>query len=310
MKSSRVKLHQFKKTGGFSPTQVKALFGFHPHILAEILFRVLPGMERRRAQRLSQRSDRKRRFVEKDGRPREVLPLHQVLMTVTYLRHNVSHSVVGALSGFSADASEDAFADVLPLLRDLFPKEKWEAEKRHRGADSKWQPEQVERLIIDSFETPVGRPSLSDKQKRTDSGKKRQHTIKSQVLSDGAGDVLDVVSGHRGPKADIKVYEESQLKEQLPGALRDKPLSGDKACAAQKHPELTTPRKKPKGSELTNAEKARNTEIAKQRIYVEHGIRRVKAFHIVRDEYRMARGIFPTVVSAVVGLIHFSRCFV
>lgn len=153
---------------------MKALFGFHPQILAEILFRVLPAIERRRAQRLSQRGNRKRRFVEKDGRPREVLPLHQVLMTLTYLRHNVSHSVVGALFGFSADASEDAFADVLPLLRDLFPKEKWEAEKRHRGADSKWQPAQVERLLIDSLETPVGRPSLSAKQKRTYSGKKRQ----------------------------------------------------------------------------------------------------------------------------------------
>jgi hypothetical protein len=308
MKNSRAKLHQFKNLDGFSSTQIKALFGFHPQVLAEILFRVLPELEQRRTARLTQRTNRKRSFVAQDGRPRQVLPLHQVLMTLVYLRHNVSHTVVGALFGFSADASEDAFADVLPVRRDLFPKEKWEAEKRHRGAESKWQPEQVEYLIVDSFETPVQRPSLNDQQKRTYSGKKRRHTIKSQLLSDGKGDVLDVDAGHRGPKADIKLYEESRLTEKLPEALRDKPLFGDKAYADQKHPEFTTPKKTPKGGTLSAAEQAHNTEIAKQRIYVEHGIRRVKAFRIVRDEYRMARGIFPTVMSAVVGLIHFSRC--
>jgi hypothetical protein len=56
-----------------------------------------------------------------------VTPLHKTLITLLYLRHNVSHTVVGALFGFSADASEDAFAKVLPVLRDLFPKEKWES---------------------------------------------------------------------------------------------------------------------------------------------------------------------------------------
>jgi hypothetical protein len=308
MKNHRSKLHQFKNLDGFSTTQVKALFGFHPTVLAEILFRVLPELEQRRVARLAQRPERKRPYLEQDGRPRDVTPLHKTLMTMMYLRHNVSHAVVGALFGFSADASEDAFDEVLRVLRDLFPKEKWEAEKRHRGAESKWNPADIDRIIVDSFETPVTRPSLNDKQKRTFSGKKGMHTIKLQLLSDGQGNVLDVDAGHRGPKADIKLYEESQLAEKLPAALRGKPIYGDKAYADQKHPEITTPKKKPKGGELTPEEKARNKEISQQRIQVEHSIRRVKGFRILRDQYRMARGIFPTVASAVVGLIQFSCC--
>lgn len=308
MKTYRSKLNQFKNLDRFSTPQIKALFGFHPAILAEILFRVLPELERRRATRLAQRQNRKRPYLDNDGRPREVTPLHKVLMTLIYLRHNVSHTVVGAMLDFSADVSEDAFAEVLPILRDLFPKEKWEAEKRHRGAESKWNPEQIDCLIIDSFETPVTRPSLNDRQKRTYSGKQKEHTIKTQVISDGQGDVLDVDAGHRGPKADIKLYEESRVRERLPAALRDKPIYGDKAYADQKHPELTTPTKKPKGGELTPEQKERNRAISKQRVRVEHGIRRVKGFRILRDQYRMARGIFPMVASAVVGLIHFSRC--
>ncbi len=308
MKTYRSKLNQFKNLDRFSTHQVKALFGLHPAILAEVLFRVLPELERRRAARLAQRPDRKRAYLDNDGRPRQALPLHQLLMTLIYLRHNVSHGMVGALFDFSADVSEDAFAEVLPILRDLFPKEKWEAEKRHRGAESKWNPDQIDRLIVDSFETPVTRPSLNDRQKRTFSGKKRQHTTKTQVVSDGKGDVLDVDAGHRGPKADIKLYEESRLKEKLPESLRHKPIFGDKAYADQKHPEITTPKKTPKGGQLTPEEKERNREISKQRIQVEHGIRRAKGFRILRDQYRMARGLFPTVASAVVGLIHFSRC--
>jgi hypothetical protein len=205
--------------------------------------------------------------------------------------------VVGAMFGFSADASENAFSEVLPVLRDLFPKEKWEAEKRHRGAESKWNPDEIDRLIIDSFETPVSRPSLNERQKRLYSGKKKQHTLKSQVITDGTGEVLD-----------IKLYEASTLESNLPEPLKDKPRLGDKAYADHKHPEITTPTKKPKGGALTPEQKQSNQEISKQRVYVEHGIRRVKGFRILRDQYRLATGIFPTVAGVVVGLIHFSRC--
>jgi hypothetical protein len=44
---------------------------------------------------------------------------------------------VGRLVGFSADSSENAFADVLPVLKRLFPNEKWEAEKRYGKGDEK-----------------------------------------------------------------------------------------------------------------------------------------------------------------------------
>ena len=51
-----------------------------------------------------------------------------------------------------------------------------------------------------------------------------------------------------------------------------------------------------------------STGAAVERVRVEHGIRRLKGFRILRDQYRMAPGIFPTVAGSVLGLIHFSRC--
>jgi hypothetical protein len=292
----------FKNLEHFSTARVKALFGFHPKVLAEILIVVLPELEQRRAQRLAARAGRKRPPVANDGKPRSVLPVHKVLMTLLYLRHNVSHEVVGACFGFSADSSENAFHEVVPLLRDLFPKEKWEAEKRWRKTEPSWTPDAVERTIIDSFETPIPRPSLNARQKRFYSGKKKRHTLKTQIVTDQQGAILDVSAGHRGPAADVKIY--AQAPPAAPVA--DKPRLGDKAYVGAT-PAVQTPHKKPKGGELSAAQKAENRWLASLRVHVEHGIRRVKAFRILRDEYRHATGLFPMVASAVVGLIQFSR---
>lgn len=293
----------FKNLNNFSTSRVKALFGLHPKVLADLLFEVLPEMEKRRQQRLAARLDRKRPVLAKDGRPREILSVHKVLMTLLYLRHNVSHTVVGALFDCSADASENAFAEVLPLLRDLLPSEKWEAEKKWRRGEPTWTPDKVEQVILDSFETPIRRPSINARQKRVYSGKKKRHTLKTQVVTDQGGDILCVGAPHPGPKADIKIYEE----EPPPAPIADKPRLGDKAYASKDHPEIVTPQKKPKGRELSAEEKAKNKEISQQRVYVEHAIRRIKGWRILRDDYRLATGLFASVTSAVVGLIQLSR---
>lgn len=115
-------------------SRVKALFGFVPALLAEILFRILPELERRRTERLRNRPQRKRRSVDNDGSPREVTPVEKVLMTWLYVRHHVRHEVVGAMFGYSADTSENAFHEVVPVLRDLFPANPRGRRKRSGGA--------------------------------------------------------------------------------------------------------------------------------------------------------------------------------
>ena len=293
----------FDQLNKLSGSRVKALFGLVPAALAEMLFQVLPELERRRVERLKNRSDRKRRYVVNDGYPREVTPLEKVLMTLIYLRHNVRHDVVGAMFDYSADTSENVFHEVVPVLRELFPATKWEAEKKWRRETPEWTPDDVDLVIVDSFETPVRRPSVNQRQKRIYSGKKKRHTLKTQIMTDQESEILSIDPGHRGPKADLKLYQEKPLPE----PIADKKVLGDKAYQSREHPEMTTPLKKPKGSELTEEQKAENKQLASQRIAVEHGIRRVKAFRILRDDYRLAIGLFPMISSAVVGLIQFSR---
>ena len=202
--------------------------------------------------------------------------------------------------GFSADSVEkNALPEVLSVLKELFPAAHWEAVRRHRF--EKWNPGEVDKIIVDSFETPIPRPSDNDRQKRIYSGKKKRHTLKTQIITDQQGTILDVNSGHRGPKADVKIWNETKL----PDELQEKPKLGDKAYLGAKKP-TTTPKKKLKGGELTDVEKAENKLLSQARIYVEPSIRKVKGFRVVRDEYGLAQGIFPTVVAAIVGLIQFA----
>jgi len=90
----------------------------------------------------------------------------------------------------------------------------------------------------------------------------------------------------------------------LPKEIREKPKIGDKAYVGE---DIETPKKKPKGGELTEEEKQRNREISGKRIDVEHSIRRVKGFKIMRQDYRLENWIFPKIAETVVGLIQFSR---
>jgi hypothetical protein len=149
-----------------SAATIKALFGLQPKVLAEVLFLTLPELERQRTDRLQHRRGRKRRFHPRDGRPREVKPVEKVLLCLLYLRHNTSHEVVGRMFSKSADTSENAFVEVLPLFKRLFPNEKWAAEKSYGRSAEQWSPSQVERVLVDSFETYVPRPSNHERQQR------------------------------------------------------------------------------------------------------------------------------------------------
>jgi len=70
------------------------------------------------------------------------------------------------------------------------------------------------------------------------------------------------------------------------------------------------PKKKPKGGELTAAEKAENTLIASIRIVVEHIIADVKRCRIVKDIFRNTKAFFADQVMEIAcGLHNFRTTF-
>ena len=62
-----------------------------------------------------------------------------------------------------------------------------------------------------------------------------------------------------------------------------------------------------KAKELTLEQKVENQQDVRARVYVEHGVRWVKARRIMRDEFRLGIGLFSLVASATVGMAHLGR---
>src|SRR5712692_488925 len=198
----------------YPSAKVRALFGLTLVALSELLAKVLPELVRRRQAERVRRPDRQRAVG--GGRRRRLKPYQEVLLTLVYLRHNVAHAVVGELFGVSADTAENTFHDVVFVLRDVCPANRWDAEKKWKKGEPSWKPDNVERVLIDSFESPVRRPSLPARQKRVYSGKKKRHTLKTQIVTDAQGEILDIDPGYRGPTADKRLYEQSTVAEHYP----------------------------------------------------------------------------------------------
>jgi DDE superfamily endonuclease/Helix-turn-helix of DDE superfamily endonuclease len=283
----------------YPAAKVRALFGLTLVAWSELLAQALPELVRRRQVERTQRPERRRAVG--GGRRRRLKPYQEVLLTLVYLRHNVAHAVVGEVFGVSTDTSENTFHEVVFVLRDLCPAQRWNAEKRWKKNEPSWTPDKVARVLIDSFESPVRRPSLPARQKRVYSGKQKRHTLKSQVVTDAKGEILDLDPGPRGPTADKCLYEQSPVEAHYPSA----PKQGD--LAYQGIAGVSVPHKQPKGGHLTEEQRAENRRLAAVRVHVEHGIRRIKGWRIVRDDYRVALGLFPLIASTVVGLVQLVR---
>jgi hypothetical protein len=290
---------KLKSMTTFPEDKLRALVGLTRAALANLLVEALPEIERRRQQ--EQRNKPKRKRKVGGGRKRLLKPYQEVLLTLIYLRHNVAFCVVGLLFGVSADVAENTFHEIVGVLKDVCPANRWEAEKRWTKKEPSWKPDEIDKGIVDSFETPVPRPSIEPKQSHLYSGKKKRHTLKTQIITDANGEILDIDPGHRGPASDQTLYRNSEAATDFPNASMQGDL-GYKGVAG-----VNVPHKKPRGGELTEEQRAANREFSSRRVRVEHAIRRVKAFRIVRDEYRLATGLFPMMASCVVGLVQLLR---
>jgi hypothetical protein len=149
-------------------------------------------------------------------------------------------------------------------------------------------------FIIDGTERPIRRPKDQDQQRTLYSGKKKRHTVKNNVITDKRTRKIKALSLTReGRTHDKKLADEQAVIFPQGSKLwKDSGFQGYEPQQVQ----TFQPGKKPKGGQLTPAEKAHNAAISSQRIAVEHSIGGVKVYHIVRDVFRNLRAGFDDVV--------------
>ena len=155
--------------------------------------------------------------------------------------------------------------------------------------------------IVDATEQPTQRPKYDETQKTYYSGKKKRHTLKTQIVVAPDGELMAVSQTVPGSQHDKKLYDESGVGDKLDD---DEAMMGDSGYQGiQQGHRARLPHKKPKGGELTQEQKDYNRRVSQIRVVVENTIAQIKIFRVTAAIYRHARknhnGIFQVVAVLV-----------
>jgi hypothetical protein len=159
--------------------------------------------------------------------------------------------------------------------------------------------EPVKVILIDVTEQPIERPTRG--QKEYYSGKKKRHTIKTQLLVCFTTMTILALCCKKGRVHDFRI-----LKESRPLLHPDTIKIGDSGYQGidKLFSNAVIPIKKQKGKSLTKEEKKYNRALAKQRILIEHVNRRCKIFRIVKETYRGKHRNYGKTWTIIAGLVN------
>ena len=284
------------------PAVFKHLTGLTVAVFDALGAEVIPAVEAAHRQKLD-RPNRQRAVW--GGDDFDLSTADQVLLTVIWLRQYPTNEVLGFLFGVSDSTASRARTRCLPVLErsgkdTMRMPDPGAAHRKRLPALLKDTPGLA--VIVDSFEQRTQRPKR--RQRAYYSGKKKAHTLKSQVVVDEeSGRFVDVSDSVPGRWADIKLLKRSRVLKRLPsgvGALGDLGYVG----IGELHPQGRSPRRKPRGKERPPEDVRYNRAFSRRRIVVEHGLSRLRRYRAVTDVNRHGRKGHAARVRASAGLVN------
>jgi hypothetical protein len=286
------------------PSVFRAMTGLSLAVFDDMLPGLLRAFHESHRRRLEARP---RRRAVGGGDTFDLGPADQLLLTVVWLRHYPTQECLGYLFGVSDSSALRAVRRCLPVLQaqgqdTMRLPDPGKGKRRDLPALLKGTPELA--VIVDTFEQRTHRPAR--RQRAYYSGKKKAHTLKSQVAVDEEGRVVDVGPSRPGPWADLKVFRRSGLAGRLAragvGALGDLAYVGIDGLV--KGLRGGTPRRKPRGQDRPAEDRRYNREFARRRIKVEHSIGRLRRYQALTAVNRHGRKGHEARVRAVAGLVN------
>lgn len=205
------------------------------------------------------------------------------------------HAVLGALFGIDDSTVSRTNDRTEKLLAGVF---------RVPERDVRLAEDQIRELFFDSTERPTQRPVRG--QRAYYSGKKKRHTLKTQV-------VAVRVRKRPGRGVQRRRVRVKCVSPTAPGSVHDKRVfdrTGVEVPAgatgygetAYQGTGLKTPARKPRGGALTARQKAGNRRVGRKRVVVEHGIGKMKIWRIAAEKWRNPRRKHTRVMKNIAGL--------
>jgi hypothetical protein len=270
---------------------------------------VHPSFEERRLSR----KDRKREIGA--GHPFKLSLRDRLLMLLIYYRLYVTSTLLGFLFNLGQTNVLKDIRMIEPLVKSSLPlpRKVYERARRLRTV------EEIEELfpgfkaLIDTTEQEIPRPK-SDKEKRKThySGKKKRHTVKTQLTVNSEGLIVHKTKHARGRRHDYAIFKGNHPS--LPNKVRpvvDLGYDGIQNDYPEMKPIIPLKSRGPgrghrgaKGSELTHSQKKFNKNLSKARVIVEHTISRIKKFRIMGEEFRNKLKRYDVMTDIVSGLVN------
>jgi DDE superfamily endonuclease len=264
----------------------------------------------RRSAGATRRGDRPRRNAPGAGHPYRNDARSRLLMALVWLRIYPTYEVLGFFFGLhkrNAQLNVRSALEILDAL-DTLPFDRPDRDrKKLRSAAAVMAAFPQVAVIIDAKEQRINRPSGFEAQRPYYSGKKKAHTLKTQVVVDPRGrieTVSDSVPG--GANHDLTLLRASGVLDRLgegQGAMVDRGYIGVKTS----HPDvpIVIPSRASRGHPLDEDQKESNRLVARCRIVVEHTIAQLNRFTALRQVFRgRARERHSGVVRVVAKLVN------
>jgi len=250
-------------------------------------------------------SKRKRKDKIGQGRKFKHMLKDRLLMLLVYYRLYITYTLAGYL--FSLDQSNVCrdIKMIEPLVKKCVPLPEKIHKKTQRIKDLEELGEYYPELkaFIDATEQEIPRPKNKRRRKSYYSGKKKKHTVKTQILVNRKGLIMHKTGHEKGKKHDYDIF-----KRKRPKIPKDVEVGGDSGYQGIKDdfPEIKSwiPRKKQKGKERTEEDKKFNKKLSKERVIVENTIGKMKKFGIFGGEFRNRLNRYDSMTSIVSGLIN------
>lgn len=269
----------YKKLSRY-PHSVRRLLGIENNQLHGIIEQLTPIWEKHLKSSY-------RRF----GRPYKHDLGSMVVLLLIYYRSYITQEFLGYLFDLDKANVCRIIRKLEPLLARLLPIPK-------RRVLSK---EEVNQLLIDVTEQPIERPKK--RQKAYYSGKKKQHTLKTELRIDSQGTIVSLSKSYPGSKHDFAIFKEEPPPPPGISLLADSGYQG----LQLRHVSAQIPHKARNGRPLNASQKAYNRLLASQRIQIEHKIRSIKVFKIIGNRFRNKRKRYELKFKLVAGLVNWNN---
>ncbi len=258
------------------------------------------------------RENRKRKVGA--GHPFKLALKERLLMFLVYYRLYVTSILTGVL--FDLDQS-NVLKDIRklePLAKEVLPIPK----KLHDKAKRLQTLQEIEAMFpefkafLDATEQEIPRPKAKRKRKTHYSGKKKRHTVKTQLTVNTDGLIVHKTAHFKGSMHDYTLYRRNH--PHLPDNVRlglDLGYLGIRDCYPKLNCVLPFKRKNPgrgkrgvKAQELSPEQKAFNKALAREQVVSEHTNSRVKKFQIWGGEFRNRLKHYDIMTDIVCGLLN------